>query len=222
MASKLKNFVTKLHLKTKRNYLKRMNNKKIECMKVAKKFGKSYWDGHRKFGYGGYRYIPGRWKKVAENLIKTYNLNENSKVLDVGCGKGFLLYEMKKVLPNLKVTGFDISKYSIQNSKTEVRKSLFIHSAEEKFPFEKNKFDLVISLGVLHNLSLEKVSSSLKEIQRVGKQSYIMVESYRNEKELFNLECWALTCRTFLNKSDWKWFFKKNSFFGDYEFIYFS
>ena len=77
----------------------------------SKKYAFNYWDGKRKYGYGGYKYIAGRWKKVAKNLIKKYKLNNNSKILDVGCGKGFLLYEIKKLLPSIEVKGFDISKY---------------------------------------------------------------------------------------------------------------
>ena len=219
---KLKNFVTPLHKQTKRNYIERMVNDKVSCMEVAKQYGKDYWDGDRKYGYGGYKYIPGRWKSVAKNLIKNYDLKPGSKILDVGCGKGFLIYELLLLEPKLIIKGFDISKYAIENSKQEIKSNLFINKAEDKFPFEDKDFDLVISLGVLHNLSLDNISKSLAEIKRVGNQSYIMVESYRNNEELFNLQCWALTCETFLNEEDWKYFFKINNFEGDYEFIYFE
>ena len=109
----LKNFVSSLHKQTKRDYIKRMVNDKVNCSKIAKKYEKEYWDGDRKFGYGGYKYIPGRWKDVAQKLINTYNLKSGSSVLDVGCGKGFLLHEMKLLIPDLKITGFDISKHAL-------------------------------------------------------------------------------------------------------------
>ena len=96
---KLRNFVTSNHLKTKRNYLERMVNNKVFCMKIAKKYEKDYWDGKRKFGYGGYKYIKDYWTPVAIKLIKNYKLTNKSKILDVGCGKAFLLYEIKKLLP---------------------------------------------------------------------------------------------------------------------------
>ena len=218
----LKNFVTKLHQSTKRDYLKRMIEEKVYCMQIAKKYGKDYWDGERRFGYGGYKYMPGRWKPVAEDMIDNYSLKENSKILDVGCGKGFLLYEIKNILPKIKIVGLDSSKYGIENSKEEIRPNLFIHKAEEKYDFSDKEFDLVISIGCLHNLEVFNLEKALKEIQRVGKKSYVLVESFRNEKELFNLQCWALTCQSFFNVSEWKWLYQKFGFTGDYEFIFFE
>ena len=219
---KLVNFVGRLHKSTKRNYLERMVNQKVYCMKKARKFEYDYWDGKRKFGYGGYRYIPGRWTSVAKNMIKKYKLSNKSRVLDVGCGKGYILFEMKKILPNLKVYGFDVSKHGVKNSKPEVKKNLFIRDARKKFPFKNNHFDLVISLACLHNLKVHELEKSIKEIQRVGKKSYIMVEGYRNEEELFNLQCWALTAETFFDPQEWKWLFKKCKYTGDFEYIYFQ
>ena len=63
---KKKQFITNIHQSTKRNYLERMINKKVFCMKIAKKYGKDYWDGPRKYGYGGFKYIPGRLSPVAK------------------------------------------------------------------------------------------------------------------------------------------------------------
>ena len=218
----LKNLVTSLHQQTKRNYIERMQNEKVKCSKIAMKFEKEYWDGDRKFGYGGYKYIPGRWKDVAQKLIDTYKLKSDSNVLDVGCGKGFLLYEMKLLLPDLKISGFDVSKHGIADAKVEIKKDLFIHKAQQPYPFEDKQFDLVISLGCLHNLRIFDLEVALKEIERVGKQSYIMVESFRNVDELFNLQCWALTCPAFFNSKEWIWIYEKFGYKGDYEFIYFE
>ena len=219
---KLVNFVNTLHSSTKRNYVDRMINEKTICMVEAKKYDKNYWDGDRKFGYGGYKYIPNRWKPVAESLIKTYKLKENSKLLDVGCGKGFLLYEIKKILPKIEIKGIDFSNYAIQNSKPEIKKYLSKKKAQDKFEYKDKYFDLVISIGCLHNLEIFDLNKSLNEIQRVSKNSYILVESFRNEEELFNLQCWALTCQSFFNTHEWVWLFNKFGYTGDYEFIYFE
>ena len=214
--------INSLHNSTKRKYLPRMINEKVKCMIEAKKFGKNYWDGPRKFGYGGYKYIPDRWKNVAKKLIKKYKLSNKSKILDVGCGKGYLLYEIKKILPNIQINGIDISKYAVQNSHDQIKKYIKIHKAENKYKFKKKYFDLVISIGCLHNLKINDLEKSIKEINRVGKCKYILVESYKNEIELFNLQCWALTCQSFFSKKEWKWIFNLFGYTGDYEFIYFK
>jgi SAM-dependent methyltransferase len=216
------NIVTKLHQSTKRKYIDRMIDDKINCMLKAKEYEYDYWDGDRRYGYGGYNYIPDRWKPVAQELINKYDLNDSSSVLDVGCGKAFLLYEMKKILPGLKVSGFDISNHGIQSAKEEIKDDLFIHKAQENYPFQDKEFDLVISLGCFHNLRIFELEKALNEVQRVGKNGYVMLESYRNEKELFNLECWALTCESFFDREEWIWIYNHFGYSGDYEFIYFE
>ena len=215
-------FMNENHKKTKRNYIERMINSKIKCMREAKKYERNYWDGPRKYGYGGYKYIPGRWTKVANKIINKFNLTNKSNILDIGCGKAFLLYEIKKILPEIRIAGFDISKHAIKSAPAEIKKFLFTHDTKKKYPFKKNNFDLAISTGCFHNLNIFDLKFSLNEIKRVSKQSYIMVESYRNEKELFNLQCWALTCESFFSKKEWIWLFKEYNYNRNYEFIYFS
>ena len=99
-----------------------MNDDKVNCMIKARKFDFDFWDGERKYGYGGHKYIPGRWTGVAQDLIKRYDLTAGSKVLDVGCGKGYLLKEMMNIQPKLIVYGFDISEYAIKNAHPDVKK----------------------------------------------------------------------------------------------------
>ena len=199
-----------------------MQDEKVHCMRIAKQYEKDYWDGSRRYGYGGYKYMSGRWKPVAEKLIDSYNLNDDSKVLDVGCGKAFLLYEMKLLLPDLKVAGFDISRHGLTDAKEEIKDSLFIHRAEDAYPYEDNSFDLVMSLGCFHNLRIFELKTALAELQRVGKHGYVMLESYRNELEQFNLQCWALTCESFFDSEEWCWIYDHFGYTGDYEFIYFE
>ena len=218
----LVDIVTPLHQSTSRDYIARMTDDKIHCMEVGQKYGIDYWDGERRFGYGGYKFIPGRWKPVAEALIERYQLSDDSSLLDVGCGKGFLLYELKLILPGIRVAGFDISQHGLNDARLEVRDSLFIHQAQDRHPYEDNAFDLVISLGCLHNLRLPELEAAIPQIQRVGKNAYIMLESYRNNRELFNLQCWALTAQSFLDVEEWCWLYQKFGYTGDYEFIFFE
>jgi ubiquinone/menaquinone biosynthesis C-methylase UbiE len=215
-------FVSLIHKSTKRDYIGRVNEfPKAEAAKLAKKWSYDYWDGDRKTGYGGMRY-DGRWKKVAEAMAQHYNLTSKSKVLDVGCGKGFLLYDFTQVVPGIEVSGLDISEYAIQNSKEEIRSYLKVGNANQ-LPYESNHFDLVISINTLHNLLCFDMLSALKEIERVSKKNkYLCVESYRNEDEKANLLYWQLTCECFFTPEEWQWWFKQADYKGDYSFIYFE
>ena len=215
-------FVTPLHQATSRSYIDRMVDDKVHCMLKAKEYESDYWDGHRRYGYGGYKYMAGWWKPVAEALIEKYNLTNVSSVLDVGCGKAFLLYELKLLLPELRVEGFDISQHGLASAKEEIRDSLFSHRAQEPYPYVDNAFDLVISLGCFHNLRIFELETALAEVERVGRQGYVMLESYRNELEQFNLQCWALTCESFFDSKEWCWIYEHFGYTGDYEFIYFE
>jgi SAM-dependent methyltransferase len=219
---RLLNIVTPLHKATKREYLARMNDDKVACMLKAKEYGADYWDGDRRFGYGGYKFLPGRWKPVAQALIKTYGLKAGSKVLDVGCGKAFLLYEMLQLEPGLEVVGFDSSDHGLANAHPDVKDKLFKYKGQDRYPFGDDQFDLVISLGCFHNLRLFELQTALQEVERVGRQAYVMLESYRNELEQFNLQCWALTCESFFDTGEWIWLYNHFGYTGDYEFIYFE
>ncbi len=218
---KLLNIINPLHKKTKRDYMGRMTDDKVECMKVARKFGKDFFDGDRRYGYGGYKY-DGRYEIAAKKLIEQYNLPEDAKILDIGCSKGFLLYEFEKLLPNCEINGFDISAYAIENAKEKIKSSLFVHKAQEPTEFDDKEFDLVFSITTLHNLNMKELKTSLKEMERIGKKKYVVVEGYRNEEELFNLQCWALTCEAFFSPDEWIWLFNEFGYTGDYEFIYFE
>ncbi len=199
-----------------------MNDDKVECMRKAREYEADYWDGDRRYGYGGYHY-DGRWKSVAEIFVDRYSLPQNgARVLDVGCGKGHLLYEFSKLIEDCEVTGCEISAHAIATAPPEIRPALFQHRTETRCPFEDNSFDLVLSIGVLHNLLLPELKTALREIERVGNQKYVLVESYRNEEELFNLQCWALTCESFYRPEEWTWLFNEFGYTGDYEFIYFE
>lgn len=217
----LKSIVTPLHTRTARDYLTRMGDAKVECMQVARRYGAEYWDGERRYGYGGYKY-DGRWKPVAERLVETYKLLPDATILDMGCGKGFLLHELQQLLPAARICGFDASAYAIANAKEEIRDRLFIHHAQDPYPFADQEFDLVLSLTTLHNLQLPDLKSALGEMERVGKDKYLVVEGYRTEQELFNLQCWALTCAAFFTPEEWIWLFGEFGYTGDYEFIYFE
>jgi SAM-dependent methyltransferase len=215
-------FLTPLHKRTKRDYLARVNEfPKAEAAKVAKHFDYDYWDGDRKFGYGGFNY-DGRYRPVAEAMARHYGLKSGDSILDVGCGKAFLLYELTQAVPGVKVQGLDISRYGIEHAKPEVRPYLQVGNATE-LPFPDHSFDLVISINTFHNLYCYDLDKAIREMERIGKRhKYIVVESYRNEEEKANLLYWQLTCEMFGTPKEWEWWYERCGYTGDYSFIFFE
>ncbi|MCE5219511.1 class I SAM-dependent methyltransferase [bacterium] len=215
-------FLMKLHKSTARDYVARvLEADKAECAEVATQFGRDYWDGERKYGYGGYRY-DGRWRAVAEDMVRHYNLPADARILDVGCGKAFLLYEFTQVLPGATVAGIDLSEYAIANAKEEVRPFLQVGTAAD-LPYENNSFDFVVSLNTIHNLYINELWAALQEIERVGRGAkHVCIETYRNEREKVNLLYWQLTCRAFHTPEEWEWIFEQAGYRGDYSYIVFE
>lgn len=215
-------FLSAVHKSTKRDYIARVNEyPKAEAIKIAKQYGFDYWDGDRKFGYGGFKY-DGRWQKVARAMADYYGIKPGDRILDVGCGKAFLLYDFTQVVPGVEVAGIDISDYAINNAKEEVRSYLRVGDATS-LPYEDKSFDLVISINTVHNLYCYDMVQAVKEIERVSKgKKYIAVESYRTEEEKVNLMYWVLTGECFFTPKEWEWFYNLAGYTGDYSFIYFE
>lgn len=216
-------FIQTLHSSTRRNYVQRVvDYDKAECAEVARQFGADYWDGDRRFGYGGYRY-DGRWRPIAERMAAHYGLKPGHRILDIGCGKGYLLYEFTQVVPGIEVRGLDVSAYGIENAKPEVRPFLQVGDCRS-LPYADGEFDFVFSLATFHNIPIEGVFQALSEMERVGKgiSKYFMVESFRNEREKANLLYWQLTCLSFHSPESWDWIAQKAGYRGDHGFIFFD
>ena len=218
-------FMSVLHKSTQRDYLARVNDHefpKAKAAELAKQYGYDYWDGDRRICYGGYQYLKGRWEKVARAIADHYQLPAKPKILDIGCGKGYFLYDLIKVVPDAEIYGIDISDYAIKNSKPEIRDHLQVGNATA-LPWPDNTFDLVISITTLHNLHAYDLDLALREMERVGKQNkYICVESYRNEQEKANLLYWQVTCEAFNTPKEWEWWFNQTKYTGDHSFIFFE
>lgn len=216
------NFIQPLHRATPRDYVGRFGGEdKAACAAIAKQFGKDYFDGDRKYGYGGYSY-DGRWLPVARSMVEHYGLLPDARILDVGCAKGFLVHDFLKVLPNAEVCGIDISEYAIRNAMPEGKNRLKVGSAVS-LPYPDKSFELVVSINALHNLRLPDFEAALSEIERVGKKhKYVAMDSYRDEREKVNLLSWQLTCECFFTPLEWEWVFRKCHYTGDYEFICFE
>lgn len=202
--------------KTKRDMNTRISEKTEEDRRIARLFGKDFFDGDRRYGYGGYNYNPRFWQHVVPTFQNYYKLNSNSKILDVGCGKGFMLFDFMQLIPGIKVAGIDISEYAIANAKDEVRPFLQVADAKE-VPFEDKSFDLVISITTIHNLNRGGCKKALQEIERVSrKDKFITLDAYRNEEEKKRMDAWNLTALTYMHVDEWKIFFEEAGYTGDY------
>jgi len=192
--------------KQKRNVNSRNEFKTKEVINISKKYSFDYWDGDRKYGYGGYKY-DGRWRSVAKDIISHYELKDNDKILDVGCGKGFLVKDLLLENRNLNVFGLDISRYALDNCPEEIIGKLHYGSADN-LPFPNNSFDLVISINTIHNLNRKRASIALSEMQRVTK---------KNEKQKEIFEQWVLTAEFYDYPNGWIKLFNEAGYKGDYD-----
>ena len=181
----------------------------------AWKLDKQYYDGNRLDGYGGFIY-DGRWKKILPKIIKRYKLSKKSKVLDLGCKKGFFLKDLNELIPGIKTFGIENHSYPVR--KRVKRKSKILISQYYNLPFKNKYFDFVIAFNSLYMQNLGDVIKSLKEIQRVSKKSYVVLASGENDKERNKFYKWTLIGTSILLKKEWKILFKEIKFNGDYYF----
>jgi ubiquinone/menaquinone biosynthesis C-methylase UbiE len=202
--------------KTKRNTSQRNQEKSAAVRAIARQFGNEFFDGDRLYGYGGFSYMSRFWQPVVPDLQEQYTLTADSKVLDVGCAKGFFLYDLQQLIPGIKAKGIDISEYAIANAKPEVKLDMQRACATE-LPFEDNSFDFVMSVNTVHNLEKDKCGLALQEIMRVSQcNAFITVDAYRDAEEEARMYEWNLTAKTIMHVDEWKAFFKQVGYTGDY------
>lgn len=202
--------------KAKRNVEERGLEKTEEDRRIGRMFGKEYFDGDRRFGYGGYNYMPRFWQPVIPTLKEHFNLTKDSSLLDVGCGKGFMLHDLVQLIPGIKVQGIDISEYAIANTIDDIKPFVKLGNAK-KLPFADKSFDVVISINTIHNLSIEDCKQSLKEIQRVARKgAFVTMDAYRTSEEKKRMDAWNLTALTYMHVDEWKALFKEVGYTHDF------
>ncbi|MDZ4726943.1 MAG: class I SAM-dependent methyltransferase [Leptospira sp.] len=202
--------------KTNRNVNERGAEKTEEDRAIARKFDKEFFDGDRRTGYGGFNYMPRFWQPVIPTFKEYWNLTADSSVLDVGCAKGFMLYDLSLLIPGIKVKGIDVSNYAIENAKEEIKQNLEVADVRS-LPFENDSFDVVISINTVHNLEKDDLAIALQEIERVSRgKSFITVDAFRNDEEQQRMNAWNLTAKTIMSVDDWVKFFKEVGYTGDY------
>lgn len=202
--------------RTKRDPAARAAAKTEEDRRIARQFGKDFFDGDRRYGYGGYRYNPRFWQPVVPDFQKHWGLTAASSVLDVGCGKGFMLHDLSVGIPGITVCGVDISSYAVENAIEDMKPFLRVANARE-LPFPDKSFDVVIAINTVHNLVRDECAQALREIERVARRgAFVTVDAYRNKEEQRLMMDWNLTGRTIMHVDEWKRFFKEVGYTGDY------
>jgi len=183
---------------------------------VARKFGKEFFDGDRLTGYGGYGYHPRFWEATVARFRDHYRLPSDASILDVGCAKGFMLFDFLRLMPAARLAGIDLSRYAIQNAREEVKPRLQVASAD-RLPYPDRSFDLVIAINTVHNLPLDPCKRAIREIQRVSRRhAFLVVDAWHDEEEHGRLLSWNLTGVTFMHVHDWKALFRETGYTGDY------
>jgi SAM-dependent methyltransferase len=202
--------------KPKRDVMARSESKSEADRALARQFGKEFFDGDRSHGYGGFTYNPRFWEPVVPTFQKHWDMQNTDSILDVGCAKGFMLYDFHRLIPGIKVEGIDISSYAIQNSMSEIKPFLSVASADE-LPYKDDAFDYGISITTIHNFELDGAIKALQELERVSKKgSFITVDAYRNDEEKERMNAWNLTAKTVLHVDEWKQLFDDSGYTGDY------
>lgn len=183
---------------------------------AARKFDLEYFDGDRLSGYGGYNYHPRFWTDTVKRFRDYYELAPNARVLDIGCAKGFMIYDFKLLMPELNIQGIDVSNYAHEHAKPEVKDLITVANAND-IPFEDNSFDLVIAINTLHNLPPDECKTAFKEIERVSQgNSFVMNDAWHNDAERASMLAWNLTALTYMHVDDWKALFEEVGYTGDY------
>ena len=184
---------------------------------IAWERGREYYDGDRLNGYGGFKY-DGRWKNILPKFIKRYKLTSGSKVLDVGCKKGFLLNDLAELVPGIKIYGIEDHYYPLRKSMKKVKKNL-IFSNYYDLPFKNRYFDAVFAFHCIYRLNFGDMIKAIKEIQRVTKgYSYITLGAYHDQKGKKLYDKWGIISTCHLHVNEWKQIFKHINYKGDYSF----
>ena len=116
--------------RSKRDIKQRGAEKTEEDRRLAREFGKEFFDGDRKNGYGGFYYNPRFWQPVIPTFQEHFGLTKESSVLDVGCAKGFMLNDMAELIPGITVKGIDISQYAIDKAVESINKHVQVGGCE--------------------------------------------------------------------------------------------
>jgi SAM-dependent methyltransferase len=221
-----------------------------EIKAISNKIDFDYYDGDRKYGFGGY-YYDGRWRKVAEVIKERYGLTSESKVLITRDEKGFISFDLMKLIPGIEVYAVHPSKYAInhamegygrwalincfaknedpkildEKAKAEIMPYLIKLNSIE-LPFKDDYFDCVIAINDVCDYEESDCRKMIRELVRVtknnGKKGYIQTDSWLDENGKIKMMDWILICKTYLNVNAWEKIYGEEGYGGDWGFVMFK
>ena len=112
--------------------------------------------------------------KINQDLISSL-INNNDKVLDIGCGNGELLYFLEKT-KNIQGQGIEISHLGVKESVTKGLSVIQGDADEDLVSFTNNTFDVVILSDTLQ--ATHKPKEVLKQMLRIGKKCIICIPNF--------------------------------------------
>ena len=121
-------------------------------------------------------------------LIKNIKLNSNSKILDIGCGRGKILGSLSSKLKlKNKPLGIDVINHKDKDNRINFKKI----DAKNFFSKNKNQFDLILIKQTIHLLDLNTIKKLLflskKNLSKNGKIFIFTLDTYQNELPTFKL-----------------------------------
>ena len=180
-------------------------------------FGYDYFDNPKSGrGYGGYVY-DGRYYETAKKIIDHYKLNPNSKILEIGCAKGYLLYEFFRL--KMDVIGYDISRYAVDNCKEELKEMIFLGGVCDINESDRI-YDLAIAKEVLSHMAIDDILFTINKLQNISKNIYLLLQTVSEKKKASDMQSWDSTYKTMMTKKNWEKVLSSCSFHGDYQFNY--
>ncbi len=183
----------------------------------ARLYGRHYYDGSRCQGYGGY-YYDGRWKAVAQRITNIFGIKDSDTICEIGCAKGFLLYDFTQILKKIKCIGIDVSLYALRES-IKKENILYLHCNASTIPLKDKSIEHTICINTLHNfLSKKETIQAISEIERITKRnSYIRIAAYKNNSQKEIIDKWATAGRCYLHVDEWRELFEDAGYTGFYD-----
>lgn len=117
---------------------------------------------------------------VLNKMINLARMTEKDRVIDIGCGEGFLLKEIKNVA---ELVGTDISKTALNRAKeilTSRPEIKLVKADAQRIPISDDYFDVILCSEMLEHVPYPKIV--LKEFYRILKKTGNFVLSVPNEK----------------------------------------